>query len=265
MPWPSNEIVLELAARVQLGLVPNVSRVTGLGRVTGLTSGNTPADIWPGAGIYPWIVTPGILRLKSTSIEDAVGGAGCATVLVSGLNTARGLISETVTLQGATLVDTVNSYARINGMLGMLPGVAGAEVTNVGDITAQTADGVVRSFAPAGEGLAQMSQYTPPVNSLLLLHSVDVQMEASSGSTERHADATIWLRNTTGGQIYRRPRRITVSNSSGVSELRPRMLIGVPGGTDMQIRVISIDSASVTAFTGAWEGLLLQNTNLRLF
>lgn len=259
---------IDLAIRAQLGLIPNVSRVAGFGRAAGLSNGTLPAAIWPnGAGTqtYPWITgAGGKLRFKSSNAGDAVGGAGCQSILVSGLNAVtRALQSETITLTGASYVQSTLDYIRINSILAMMPGVANAEVTNLGDVQAETLDGIVRCVMPAGEGISQGSQYTPPADSILLLHNVDVQMEASSGSTERHMDVALWFRNATSGQVYRRPRRITASNSAGKTNLEPRLLIAVPGGTDFQLQVTNIDSASLTAVTGAWEGLLFQNLSLR--
>jgi hypothetical protein len=257
---------VELMIRIQLGLVPNFSIIRGFGRASGLSSATPNAAIWPlGATIptYPWITSAGKLRLKSDNVGDAPGGAGCQSVLVQGLGPTRLPISETVILDGTSYVQTVQDFLRVNSMIGMLPGVANAEVTNLGLVQAETLDGTVRSVMPAGDGMSQGSQYSPPADSVALLFNVDVQMEASSGSTERHLDGALWFRNAQSGQIYRRPRRIVVSNSAGKANLEPRTLIAVPAGTDFQLQVQTIDSASLTAVTGAFEGILVQNLSLR--
>lgn len=257
---------VDLMIRIQLGLIPNMSIVRGFGRASGLSSATPNAAIWPlGATVptYPWIGTAGKLRLKSDNAGDAPGGAGMQSVLVQGLSPLRAAISETVILDGINYVQTVNDFLRVNNMIGMLPGVAGAEVTNLGLVQAETLDGTIRSVIPAGDGMSQGTQLSPPADSIALLFNVDVQMEASSGSTERHMDAALWFRNAQSGQIYRRPRRIVVSNSAGKANLEPRTLIAIPGGTDFQLQITNIDSASATAVTGAYEGILVQNVSLR--
>lgn len=256
---------IDLAIRIQLGLIPNISRIAGFGRVSGLSSATPNAALWPlgaSTSVYPWILVAGKLRLKSDNAADAPGGAGCQSVLVQGLSPARAQISETVILNGTNYVQTVQDFLRVNSMLGILPGVANAEVTNAGLVQAETLDGVVRCVMPAGDGMSQGTQFSPPADSVALLFNVDVQMEASSGSTERHLDAALWFRNAQSGQIYRRPRRIVASNSAGKANLEARTLIAIPGGTDFQIQVTAIDSASLTAVTGAYEGILVRNLSL---
>lgn len=265
MGWPSNDISIPFPMRVQLGLVPNVSRMAGFGRVTAVNSSNVPQDVHMAGGLYPWQTSAQQLLVKSTVAGDAPGGAGVQTVLISGLNSNRGLLSETVTLNGTTDVQTVNSFLRVNSMRVLLPGVANTDVSNAGDITARTAGGAVLSFMPAGDGVSQNIQISPPANSLLLIWSLDVQSNAASGSTDRHIDFALYFRDAANGRAHFRPRRVTASNNAGKAELQAQTLIGVPGGFDFQVRVVAIDSASNTDVTAAFEGLLFQNLNLNPF
>lgn len=265
MAWPSNETFMDFVARVQLGLIPNVSRISGFGRYPGLTSGNVPADIWPNGGQYPWITAPGVATLTSSSPADAVGGAGLATVQVNGLDgITRAPRSEVVTLVGTGNAVTVATWARINSLVGLLPGVANAEVANVGAVSASVG-GTVRSIMPIGDGMSQGIQYSTPADSLALIYNLDVQMIGTPGNSGKNVDCALWFRNAVSGQIYRRPRRLSSVNLAGLTNLTPLTLIGIPAGFDFQVRALAFDSATPTEVDAAFEGLLFSNLSLRPF
>lgn len=54
-----------------------------------------------------------VMKVSSSSANDTAAGTGVRTILVSGLDANYDTISETVTLNGQTAVNTANSYLRI--------------------------------------------------------------------------------------------------------------------------------------------------------
>ena len=65
-----------------------------------------------GAGyVYPTSAT--VMKVSSSNAADAAAGTGARTLLVAGLDANYNSISETVTLNGVTPVNTTNSYLRI--------------------------------------------------------------------------------------------------------------------------------------------------------
>lgn len=68
-----------------------------------VTAGNTY--------VYPTSAT--VMKVSSSSANDTAAGTGVRTMLVVGLDSSYNQISETVTLNGQTAVNTTNSYLRI--------------------------------------------------------------------------------------------------------------------------------------------------------
>mgnify|MGYP006271881419 CR=1 FL=1 len=61
--------------------------------------------------VYPAAAT--VMKVSSASTNDAAAGTGARTILIAGLDANYNSISEVVTLNGQTAVNTVNSYLRI--------------------------------------------------------------------------------------------------------------------------------------------------------
>lgn len=76
--------------------------------------------------------------MLSDSVNDTAAGTGARTVFISGLDSNYDVISETVTLNGTSAVQTVRSYLRVNSFLIMS---AGSGKTNAGSITLRVTGG----------------------------------------------------------------------------------------------------------------------------
>jgi len=70
--------------------------------------------IWPYGGLQPHPATALSMKVSSSDADDNATGNGARTVYVEGLDANYNTVSETVTLNGQTAVQTVNSYLRIN-------------------------------------------------------------------------------------------------------------------------------------------------------
>ena len=66
--------------------------------------------VWYAGGVYAWTTVGETVGLVSTSAQDGVVGTGWQKCLVYGLNSDYERISEIVTLNGTTPVNTVNEY-----------------------------------------------------------------------------------------------------------------------------------------------------------
>ena len=93
-------------------------------------------SIWPDGGTVPHPTVASVLDIVSTSTDDdgSPAGTGARTVFIEGLNTTYEVVSETVTLNGTTNVQTVNSYMYVNQFYVATVGSGGA---NAGEITAK--------------------------------------------------------------------------------------------------------------------------------
>jgi len=121
--------------------------------------------VWPIDGLLGHPVSPTIMKISSSSANDAAAGTGARTVLVEGVNGTGGLVQEIITLNGQTAVNTVNTYDAIERMTVLTVGSGGA---NAGIIYAGT--GTVTSGVPAvpysamgaGENLSIVGHWTCP-------------------------------------------------------------------------------------------------------
>lgn len=104
----------------------------------------TEESIWPANGTVPHPTVESVLKISSTSANDAAAGTGARTVFISGVNGSFNIVSETVILTGQTEVNTVNLYLYVNEFYTLTVGSGGA---NAGDINAGT--GTVTAGVPA--------------------------------------------------------------------------------------------------------------------
>ena len=103
-------------------------------------------SIWPDGGTVPHPTVASVLKISSTDNNDDGNpvGTGARTVVITGLDGDYNVVSETVTLNGQTAVNTTNSYLYVNAFYVATVGSGGA---NAGIIYAGT--GVVTAGVPA--------------------------------------------------------------------------------------------------------------------
>ena len=144
---------------------------------------NSLATIWQQGGLYSYLSAATVLKVSSSSTDDTSAGTGARTVELFGLDGDYNEISEVVTLNGQTEVNSTQSYLRINRMIVRSGGSGGA---NAGVIYAGT--GTVTTGVPAniyatinGDGSNQtlMALWTVPAGYTAYLMQYDV----SNGTT----------------------------------------------------------------------------------
>ncbi len=146
--------------------------------------GNSLETIWSQGGLYSYPPTASVMTVSSSSTDDASAGTGARTVTVYGLDADYNEISELVTLNGQTPVNTTKSYLRVNRMIVRSAGSGGA---NAGEI--YTGTGTVTSGVPAnvyavingiaGSNQTLMALWTVPAGYTAYL----LQYDISNGTT----------------------------------------------------------------------------------
>lgn len=103
-------------------------------------------SIWPNGGVVPHPAAESVLKISSDSNDDDgdPAGTGARTVYIEGLDDDYNVVSETVTLNGQTAVNTTNSYLYVNQFYVVTVGSGGS---NAGIVYAGT--GTVTSGVPA--------------------------------------------------------------------------------------------------------------------
>lgn len=124
-----------------------------------IDAGTTPETLWNVGSLLVWPSSAGATTLVSSSANDAAAGTGARTVLVTGLDANRDIISETVTLNGITPVNLTNNFFRVNSMTVVTVGSTGY---NEGNLTAQINDGAARtvSYVPLGYSRSSTGFYS---------------------------------------------------------------------------------------------------------
>jgi hypothetical protein len=124
-------IITEIYTAIAMGLLPNIKA----GRAAGYVSTAATAGVKVRATAYS-PAAPGVAAqrsLSSSSASDAPAGTGALTVTINYLTTAFVLKSETVTLNGTTVVNTVNTD--IAYIENIVVATTGSNLANVGIIT----------------------------------------------------------------------------------------------------------------------------------
>ena len=101
-------------------------------------------SVWPDGGTIPHPTVASVLKISSSSASDTALGTGARTVFIGGLDGDYNVVSETVTLDGQTAVNTTNSYLYVNEFY--VTSVGSGEA-NAGNINAGT--GTVTAGVPA--------------------------------------------------------------------------------------------------------------------
>jgi hypothetical protein len=104
----------------------------------------TEESVWPNGGVVPHPVAASVLKISSSSASDTAAGTGARTVYIGGVDGDFDEVGETVTLNGQTAVNTINSYKYVNYLY---VATAGTGAKNAGDINVGT--GTVTSGVPA--------------------------------------------------------------------------------------------------------------------
>ena len=128
----------------------------------------TQRAVWENAGTdYVFPVSAQVMNLVSTNAADT------ASILITGLDANRNNQTETLILNGTTVVPTVKSYLRINN----ISVTAGSATNPAGTITLKNTAGTPNTITyaqiNAGVGQSQMSIYSVPNGYIFYLTRID--------------------------------------------------------------------------------------------
>jgi hypothetical protein len=134
------------------------------------------STIWAGGSstLYTYPTSATVLKISSGSASDTAAGTGARTVVVNGLDANYNEISEIVSLNGQTAVNTVNSYLRFNEMLVLTAGsggtAAGVLYAGVGTVTTGV-PATIYGQAPLGYNASDQAFWTVPAGYTAYINS----------------------------------------------------------------------------------------------
>ena len=178
MSYGSSGRSRDLMLDISRGKVAGHSTVVVRGHNPSQTSASGFVDIAE-FGNLTYLATAETMNITSTSTDDDDGGAGLETILVQGVDNTGVAIQEIVTLNGTANVLTVNSYLRVNTMIGLS---VGATAWNVGNVTAKASSAATTQCEMnATEGISQNSHYTVPLGSTLYVYRLEMNASKQAG------------------------------------------------------------------------------------
>lgn len=215
--------------------------------------GTAVETVWAQGGTYVYPPAATVMKISSSSVDDAAAGTGARTVAIFGLDTDYNEISESVTLNGQTAVNTTNSYLRIVRMYVVTAGSGG---TAAGTIYAGT--GTVTTGVPAtvygmvalGANQTQMSFWTVPAGYTLYITGLFY----TSGNTTANTWTNFQLIQRPLGGVFRQQSSSRVpGNGTFVVDLHAP--VSFSEKTDVEIRAIA--SAGTSNVSAEFEGIYI--------
>lgn len=180
----------------------------------------------------------------SGSVNDASAGTGARTVQVTGYNSSRALVSETVTLNGTTPVNTSNSFSHITEMRVLTVGSGGV---SAGIITATAAtDSTVTSSIP----IAHATSMVPVLYPIEFGKQYRITSVWGSAGNAATGDFTVYLGLRKAGEtLWRRLPVFSLLDAGTTTFLVPYDLV-VSTGDIVRLDVLS--SAANQVFLGSF-------------
>ena len=215
--------------------------------------------IWTQGGLYSYLSAATILKVSSSSTADTAAGTGARTVEIFGLDGNYNEISETVTLNGQTAVNTTNSYLRINRGIVRSAGSGGQ---NAGVIYAGT--GTVTAGVPAnkylsiaiGDNQTLMALWTVPAGYAAFLLQTDVTV----ATTQNNKYCTAKLVARPYGEVFQ-VKDAFVKSQSTTNQVYTVPLV-FEEKTDLEWRAIGDSAGADIAISGAMDIVYIKNTSL---
>lgn len=173
----------------------------------------TEESIWPNGGAVPHPTTASVLKVSSSSADDAAAGTGARTVYISGVDADFDEVGEFVTLNGQTAVNTSNSYRYVNQLYVV---TVGSGAHNAGNINVGT--GTVTAGVPAvlydmiaiGYNQRTTAHYCVPAGYTGYMVKGVIAVGQASGSTS----VTAFLKQHGPDEILRVGAVATLNNGS---------------------------------------------------
>ena len=245
-----------------IGLLPDTDYRLEVSK--GNISGNTPiykfgynADvngteevIWQNGGTYVFPSDVAVLRVASTSTDDASARTGARTITIEGLDTNYNEVSVDLTMNGSSTVNTTQTFRRVNRVFVKTVGATGSNVGTINIIHQGSGTPTVASINPL---MAQTQQavYTVPASKTLYVD--DINFTAAMSIANKRAEVRVVVTDFGGAA---RTRYINVLQSSqlitkfeyplSISEKSDIVLNGVTDGTNNEI-------------AGSFQGVLVDN------
>jgi hypothetical protein len=205
--------------------------------------GTSNETVWIGSNTYTFPSSASVLKISSSSANDASpSGTGAQTIQIQGLNAAYEAVSETVSLNGQTAVNTTNSYLRVNKMIVLTAGSGGTSVGNIYAGTGDVTDGVPAVVVNQTGILANETEsgfYTVPAGYTAYIN----MWTMSSGNTTADEWTRFTLRIRPLGGVFGIKAQYHIP-ASGIYECVAAYPLPIPEKADLEILAATSDGSA---------------------
>lgn len=206
----------------------------------------TEETIWTRGGIYQYPSAASVMTVSSTSTSDTAEGTGARTILVTGLDANYNEVSEVVTLNGQTPVNTVNSFLRINDMRVLTAGsgesAAGVIAIGTGTVTLGV-PAVTYSEIANNDNHSLDAVWTVPAGYTAYVYRGTV----TSGTANSNQYVVARLVARPFGSVFFTAAKVSLQ--TGYIDFDFGIPIVVPEKTDIEARALSSGSNNVVSAT----------------
>lgn len=211
--------------------------------------------IWSHGGLYAYPSAATVMKVSSSSTDDAANGTGARTVLVVGLDANYNEINEVVALNGQTAVNTINSFIRVFRAYVVTAGsggtAAGVIYIGTGVVTAGV-PATVYAEIPLGDNQTEMALWTVPAG--YTAYMLGGKFSASSNNATHTALGKFLFRPY--GGVFRNVADITLNN--GYSNYNFILPLALPEKSDIETRAIALNGSNFYV-TASFEILYIKN------
>lgn len=253
--WAGSDFFLE----VSKGNFRAHSTVNKFGRNPDIGTATDPEDVWDAGGIWAAPTQARVHNIASSDAADTSAGTGARTVKIYGLtdwDTAE--VNETIVLNGASIVATVNSYVIVHRMQCMTFGSGG---TNAGNITATAVtDATVTAQISIGKGQTLMAIYgIPSIQTLYVVQWYIAMNRAQVSAANADMDLLVMesADQSDSGFVDKHHLGLATAGSSHAPhEFKPRFPVTGPAIVKVQVENVSANSTDISAgFDGVLVGV----------
>ncbi len=192
----------------------------------------TYETLWGESTVYVYRDTASVMKISSSDIDDDDADTGAQTVLIEGLDANYAEISETVTMNGQTEVNTVNSYLRVHDIIVKTAGSTGSNegIIYAGTGTVTTGKpAVVHAHVPVGDGESSQAVFTVPV-----AHTGYLYNHHTYSGIAKNADARLCIRPL--NEVFQTKDILTLIDGYAPNEFIAPILVAAKSDIELQCR-----------------------------
>ncbi len=212
-------------------------------------------DVWNGGATYTGhnAVAAETVEVFSSDVADAAAGTGARTIQIYGLDANWAEQNETVTLNGATAVDTANTYIRV--FRGVVR-TAGSGLVNAGALTARqkTTTANVFFILPIGYNETMVAAWTVPAGKQAYLNSWFASLSGVAGAAD--VSAKLMVRPT--GEVFQVKEEFGGRGGGSSANNRPYTSPKGPYAAKTDIKITASTDTDDTAVAAGFDLLVVE-------